>query len=269
MELPGRLVILGHPVAHALSPAFQNAALHAAGIPIEYEAVDVRPEELTTLTNLLREAHAAGNVTVPHKEAFARLCTRLTPVADRAGAVNTFWTEEDGALVGDNTDVGGFDAAARAAFGPPKPKSVVALLGAGGAAAGVLAAIERWNDATVRIAARSAPRAQALADRYPRFVTIAPDVESAVRGADLVVNASPVGLHGDDLPVDPALLGPHADVFDLTYRRSETPWVLACRARGLRAADGLAMVVEQGALAFERWFGQRPDRKAMWSAVRR
>lgn len=269
MHLPGRLVILGHPVAHALSPAFQNAALRSAGIPIEYEAVDVRPEELATIVGLLRDAGAAGNVTVPHKEAFAALCTRLTPVAERAGAVNTFWTEDDGSLVGDNTDVGGFDAAIRAAFGPPRPATVVAVLGAGGGGAAVLAAAERWNDATVRLTARSVARAQALAQRFGRFVSVVPDAATAVAGADLVVNATPIGLQGNDLPVDPALLAPHSDAFDLTYRRTETPWVVACRARGLRAADGLTMVVEQGALAFERWFAQRPDKAAMWSAVRR
>jgi len=269
MELPGRLVLIGHPVAHSLSPVFQNAALRKAGIPLEYEAADVRPDELATMTGLLRDAHAAGNVTVPHKEAFAALCDRLTPVAERAGAVNTFWTEEDGTLVGDNTDVGGFDAAIREAFGPPRPAMVVALLGAGGAAAAVLAAAERWSAATVRIATRSPARGAALAQRFGRFVTIAPNVASAVAGAHLVVNATPIGLHGDEVPVDPALLEAQADAFDLTYRRNGTPWVLGCRARGLRAADGLTMVVEQGALAFERWFGQRPDKAAMWSALRR
>ena len=92
---------------------------------------------------------------------------------------------------------------------------------------------------------------------------------AAVENASLVINATPVGLHGDEYPVDPSSLAPNTDAFDLTYRRTETPWVLACRARGLRAADGLSMVVEQGALAFERWFGVIPDRTVMWKAVGR
>ncbi len=269
IELPGRLVLLGHPVSHSLSPAFQNAALRRAGIAMEFEAVDVRPEELAAMVGLLRDVRAAGSVTVPHKETFAALCDRVTPVAGRAGAVNAFWTDEDGTLVGDNTDVGGFDAAVRAAFGPPRPALQVAVLGAGGAAAAVLSAVERWNGATVRIAARSVTRAHALAQRFERIATVSPDITSAVRGAHLVVNCTPVGLHGTDEPADPASLEAHADVFDLTYRRTETPWVLSCRARGLRATDGLGMLVEQGALAFERWFGVQPDKAAMWGAVKR
>lgn len=89
-----------------------------------------------------------------------------------------------------------------------------------------------------------------------------------MNGASLVVNATPVGLDGSGFPVDPVLVAPGADVLDLVYRRGETAWIHACRARGLRAADGLAMLVEQGALAFERWFGAIPDREAMWKAAR-
>ena len=137
MERPGRLVLLGHPVAHSLSPALQNAALRRAGIPMTYEAMDVEPAQLATVVGLLRDADAAGNVTVPHKEAFAKLCARRSPVAERVGAVNTFWTEA-GELVGDNTDVGGFDAAVRRHFGAPHERGAVVVLGAGGSAAAVI-----------------------------------------------------------------------------------------------------------------------------------
>jgi shikimate dehydrogenase len=267
VDLPGRLVLLGHPVAHSLSPALQNAALHSAGIPLTYEAIDVAPARLATVAGLLRDARAAGNVTVPHKEAFAELCDSRSPVAGRVGAVNTFWTE-DGGLVGDNTDVGGFDAAVRRHFGLPHDHGLVVVLGAGGSAAAVLAAVERWDGARVRIVARTGRRADALAARFSRIAIAFENVADAVHDASLVVNATPIGLHGSDLPVDPALLPAGADVLDLTYRRGETPWVHACRARGLRAADGLAMLVEQGALAFERWFGAIPDRESMWKAAR-
>jgi shikimate dehydrogenase len=267
VELPGRLVLLGHPVAHSLSPAFQNAALRSAGIPLTYEAMDVAPSKLSTVVGLLRDAGAAGNVTVPHKEAFADLCASRSPVADRVGAVNTFWTE-DGNLFGDNTDVGGFDAAVRRHFGIPRSGSMVVVLGAGGSAAAVLAAAERWDAAQVRIVARTTQRAESLAARFSHFATVAPHLADALSDASLVVNATPVGIDGSEYPVDPALLPPGADILDLTYRRGETPWVHACRARGLRAADGLAMLIEQGALAFERWFGAIPDRDAMWKAAR-
>jgi shikimate dehydrogenase len=266
VERPGRLVLLGHPVAHSLSPALQNAALRCAGIPMTYEAMDVVPAQLSTVAGLLRDAGGAGNVTVPHKEAFAALCQSCSPVAGRVGAVNTFWTEA-GSLVGDNTDVGGFDAAVSRHFGAAHQHGVVVVLGAGGAAAAVLAAVERWASARVRLVARTKSRAESLAARFPRVATVCANAPDALHGATLVVNATPVGLGGADLPIDPALLPAGVDVLDLTYRRGETPWVHACRARGLRAADGLAMLVEQGALAFERWFGAIPDRDAMWKAA--
>lgn len=267
MDLPGRLVLLGHPVAHSLSPRFQNAALRAAGLRLEYEAMDVLPSDLAKVAHLLLDANAAGNVTVPHKEAFAACCSQLSPVAQRTGAVNTFWTE-DGVLVGDNTDVGGFDAAVRATVGAPPVGSVVAVLGAGGGASAVLAAVERWDGVTARVWSRTMGRAERLVERYPRVARAEWSMETAVQGVALVVNATPVGLDDGCMPLDPAMLDPATAVFDLVYRRGETPWVLACKGRGLRASDGLPMLVEQGAIAFERWFGIKPDRPAMLEACR-
>ena len=267
IDLPGRLVLIGHPVAHSLSPRFQTAALRAAGIDLEYEAMDVLPSDLAKVAHLLVDANAAGNVTVPHKEAFAACCTQLSPVAQRTGAVNTFWTE-DGTLVGDNTDVGGFDAAVRATVGVPGNGGVVVVLGAGGGASAVLAAIERWEGVTALVWSRTMGRAERLVVRYPRLARTEWSVEAAIMGADLVVNATPLGFDDNAMPLDPALLGPFTTAFDLVYRRGETPWVLACRGRGLRASDGLPMLISQGALAFERWFGVAPDRSAMMGACR-
>jgi shikimate dehydrogenase len=266
MDLPGRLVLLGHPVEHSLSPAFQKAALRAAAIPLTYEAIDVPVGGLVQMAHLLAEANAAGNVTVPHKEAFAACCSRLSPVAERVGAVNTFWTE-DGALVGDNTDVGGFEAAVAATIGVPPVGARVAILGAGGSASAVLAAVERWEGVRARVWSRTAARAERLVTRYPRVATAEWSMAGALAGVSLVVNATPVGLDGGTMPVDPAEIPAGAAVFDLTYRRGETPWVLACRARGLKASDGLPMLIEQGALAFERWFGIAPNRHVMREAL--
>jgi shikimate dehydrogenase len=268
MTRPGRLVLLGHPVSHSLSPLFQNAALQDAGIPLVYEAIDVLPDALDESLRVLVAVRGAGNVTLPHKEAVWAWCTNRSPVATRVGAVNTFWTE-DGRLVGDNTDVGGFDAAIHRAFGTPADGLRVAVLGAGGGAAAVLAAVERWPAATAVIASRNRSRAVSLAERFRRNTTVADSYESCVRGAGLVVNATPIGLRDDTMPVDPALLDPDAKVFDLVYRRTSTPWVVRARARGLPAEDGLRMLVEQGALAFHRWFGIDPDRDVMWRAVQR
>lgn len=266
-ELPGRLVLLGHPVAHSLSPVFQNAALVAAGLPLQYEALDVAPTELPAMVGLLADARAAGNVTVPHKEAVYAWCQRRTPLAERVGAVNTFWTE-DGGLVGDNTDVGGFDAAVERLLGRRPSGLTVALLGAGGAAAAVCAAVERWSGSRVLVNARRPERAEQLAARFPETTRTARGEMEAIRDADLIVNATPLGLEGTLMPIAPGSIPARAAVLDLTYRRGRTPWVKTCRARGLRADDGLPMLVEQGALAFAKWFGVEPDREAMWRAVR-
>jgi shikimate dehydrogenase len=194
-------------------------------------------------------------------------CDRLTPIAGRVLAVNTFWTDE-GALVGDNTDVGGFEEAIVNAFGAGRRWPRVALIGAGGSACAVLAAAERWLGTEVRLWSRTHARALTLARRFPGICTPVITVLDALEGADLVVNATPLGLEpGDALPVLIQDLPPRAAVFDLAYRRGQTAWVLAARGAGHPAADGLGMLIAQGALAFERWFGQAPDRKAMWASL--
>ncbi|HMI47432.1 MAG TPA: hypothetical protein VK481_02035, partial [Gemmatimonadaceae bacterium] len=130
-ENPGRLVLLGHPVAHSLSPIFQNAALRAAGMSMLYEAVDVLPRDLRALLKKLKDLGVAGNVTIPHKVAVHASCDELTDIAERVGAVNTFWFDA-GRLHGDNTDVGGFDAAARALLGGDTTGARILVLGSGG-----------------------------------------------------------------------------------------------------------------------------------------
>lgn len=272
---PSRLVLLGAPVAHSLSPAMQGAALAAAGIPLRYEAVHVEPVELGQVLRALVAEGAAGNVTVPHKEAVAASCDRLTSVAARVGAVNTFWTEE-GLLVGDNTDVGGFDVLARETLGRAPVGLRVAILGAGGAAAAVLEAAGRWPGCAVTVHARNPDRTRRLVERLASqegrgpgcTVRMAPAVGEAVRDADLVVNATPLGLYPDDpFPVAIGALPPGAVVVDLVYRKGGTRWVRDARAAGHRAADGLGMLVEQGALAFSCWLGMEPDRAVMWRAL--
>lgn len=266
--MPERLVLLGSPVAHSLSPAMQDAALRSAGIPLRYEALDVAPLALPPTVRRLVVERAAGNVTIPHKGAFAALCDRLTTPAARAGAVNTFWIANDGSLMGDNTDVPGFDAVARGLLGTAPRDVRMLLLGAGGSAAAVLTAVEQWPGSEVMVWARTATRAAALAGRFAGIARSTSDLALAASTSSLVVNATPVGLHDDEMPLAPHLLAAGSIALDLVYRRGETTWVRAARTRGLRAADGLPMLVEQGALAFERWFARAPDREAMWSAVR-
>jgi shikimate dehydrogenase len=264
---PSRLVLLGNPVSHSLSPAFQNAALKYAGIPLSYEAIEVAAPDLRHVLALLAEDNAAGNITIPHKEAALALCARLSPLAERVGAVNTFWIERDGAIVGDNTDVGGFEALVRGTMDALPRGKRIALLGAGGAAAAALAAIEQWDGCEVTLYNRSQTRLARLASRFPVVTRTALTAEDAVQGAALVVNASASGLEDDAHPVAIESLPYDAAVVDLVYRRGDTPWVRAALACGHRASDGLPMLVEQGALAFEKWFGRAAPRAQMWDAV--
>jgi shikimate dehydrogenase len=140
------------------------------------------------------------------------------------------------------------------------------MLGAGGAAAAALTAIEDWSGAKVLLANRGAERGKALAARFGAVASIA-DTARIAREADLVVNATSVGLRDEQLPIQPQLLERAHSALDMVYRPGETTWVRECRGRGLRAVDGLWMLVEQGALAFERWFGVHADRGVMEAAV--
>ncbi len=266
MDAPARLVLLGHPVAHSISPRFQNAALQAAGIPLVYSALDVAPAQLDATLAMLATERAAGNVTIPYKEAVAARCTRRSPLAERCGAVNTFW-HENGALVGDNSDVGGAESVLRALLGNALAGSRIALVGAGGAAASILCAAERCGAAEVRVYNRTMPRAQHLAHRFAPMARATARMDVALIDADLVVNATPIGLHDDEFPVPIDRLPPGSAVFDLIYRAHETPWVRAARAAGHRATDGEGMLMEQGAIAFDRWFGFEPDRRVMWQSL--
>jgi shikimate dehydrogenase len=234
---------------------------------LNYETLDVEPAELRATLDSLRTGHAAGNITVPHKEAAARLIPLLSPLAERVGAVNTFSTGMDGELNGDNTDVAGFAELIRSVLGKTPTDARFAIVGAGGSAAAVLAAIETWNGCRATVYARSAERAADLVRRFSdvaRVETLRPGEPVA---CDIVVNATPIGLNDEKMPLPLASLPPDAILLDLVYRPAETAWVRAARASGRIASDGLPMLVEQGAVSFESWFGVEPSREAMWQAV--
>jgi shikimate dehydrogenase len=280
MTLPTRLVLLGSPVAQSLSPTFQNAALDIAGLPLRYEVLETPSAALDGVLAQLALEGAAGNVTIPHKVAVHDRCSVRTSTAARAGAVNTFWFR-DGTLHGDNTDVGGFRLAVEELLAGDSLPARVILLGAGGAAAAVCASAEEWGAESVQVVARSRGAAHRLAARFAGLVTIVEGADELDAGEAsrrsrrpstpaLVVNATPLGASDDDaLPLDVARLPSGAAVLDLVYRRGETRFVRDARAAGHRAADGLTMLLEQGALSFERWFGIAPDRDAMRRAVAR
>lgn len=278
-ELPWNgFVILGHPVAHSLSPVFQNAALEAIGAKQRYERLDVPPASLQSTFDLLRTHRIVGNVTIPHKEAVAQCANQLTPPAERTGAVNTFWWDGND-LVGHNTDVAGAEASI-AALCPQGIAGPVVVLGAGGSAAAVLYALLQRGVHDVHVVARDTARATALLARLTCAGAVhaydalpqtggesSGPLQTTLREAALVVNCTPVGLHGPEHPLPLNALGPETALFDLVYTAHGTDWIRAAQAAGRRAEDGLRMLVEQGAAAFEMWTGHSAPRDVMWRAL--
>ena len=271
-----RLWLLGHAVAGSPSPAMQNAALAARGIEGGYEVVDVAPAELPAVLDRLRNGAADGaNVTIPHKVAAAAACDRLEGDAAITGAVNTLSVER-GALVGDNTDAAGLEAALRHLGLWPGPGAVAVVLGAGGAAAAAVLALSRVPCDRIDVVGRRPAAVAALTQRLAGLAPVLgaawdPAVVAALAaGADVVVNATPRGLA--DLPVHPALLPASAVVVDLRYRPRPVDLTAAAHDAGLRACDGLEMLLQQGMLSFRRWTGQEPPwdaaRTALTAAVR-
>ncbi|MEO8193890.1 MAG: shikimate dehydrogenase [Gemmatimonadales bacterium] len=262
-----RLVLIGHPVSHSLSPVMHNAALGAAGINLRYEALDVSPEALDGTLSDLARSNCCGNFTIPHKKPAMRSMQACSSSATLAGAVNTFWSDGAGGLEGDNTDVPGFVGAASELLDGIPEGMRVAVLGAGGSAAAVLTAIDAWPGVTASVHARDLARAMSMRMRHSAVVRVCSMRDPCLHDADLVVNATSIGMDSDEMPVEVDRLGPEAVVLDLVYAANETAWVRAARERGHTAADGLRMLFYQGATAFERWFGERPDTDVMWSAL--
>ncbi len=263
-----KLVLIGHPVAHSLSPVMHNAALEAAGSSVRYEAIDVLPDRLEDTLAALRAENVAGNFTIPHKMRAPKLMQKLTRMASRVGAVNTFWVDTDGDLAGDNTDVAGFNGLTTDVLGRIPENARVAVLGAGGAASAVVTAIEGWPGATATVHARDLSRAVAMRMRHSVVVRACSMRDPCLEEANIVVNTTPLGLNPDDaMPVDVDRLSRDAIVIDLVYARGETAWVRRARSEGHLAADGLRMLLHQGVSAFERWFGQEPDAAVMWRAL--
>ncbi len=269
-----RVGVIGDPVAHSLSPALQQPALDALGVPARFERWHTSAAELPDRVASLRLADALGaSVTVPHKVAVMRLLDEIAETARDAGAVNTV-VNRDGRLVGENTDVHGFAASlgeVRSDFG-----SYSALvLGAGGAARAVVLGLHGLGVPRITVANRSDERARHLAADLGSVPVDIIDAEgaslaAAIRRASILVNATSLGWTAGETPVDLDLLAAlsgDALVVDLTYR--ETDLLVAARVGGLQALDGLAMLVHQGAKALELWTGKTAPLAIMREAALR
>ncbi len=258
--------VIGSPVEHSLSPTIHNAAFAALGLDWTYFAVAVPAGRAPSALAAMRSLRLGGmSVTMPHKEAVAAAIDVLTPRAERLGAVNCVsWRGTQ--LEGDSTDGPGFLDALRVDHGWDPAGRRTVVIGAGGAARAVVAALAEAGAASVAVVNRSPERAErAAALAGPAGAVAGPE---AVADADLVVNATPLGMGGDgSLAVDPSRLGPGQVVADLVYDPVETPLLAAARAAGAVPVTGVGMLVHQAAHAFRRWTGEEPPVEAMSAAA--
>ncbi len=267
------LGVLGWPVDHTRSPAMHNAALLRAGINAVYLPLPVKPEDLPGALAGLRAMQFIGaSVTIPHKEAVARSVDRLTDIASAIGAANTIRVEPDGTLIGHNTDGEGA-VRALAEDGTELRGSHAVILGAGGAARGTAAGCALAGASAITILNRTPARAERLAQELSASSALPSGIRWDAGALDhhlewdnvaALLQMSSAGMGGDrTVPIDPTLLPPGCHVLEAVYSPLETPLLEQARARALRTTDGLAMLLEQGAAAFEFWFGVTPSREAM------
>lgn len=263
-----KLGLVGHPVAHSLSAAMHTAALRAVGIPGSYTLLDTPPADLAGRMQQVRAGFRGVNVTIPHKEAVMAYLDQVQPEARAIGAVNTV-VNEQGLLVGYNTDAGGFLAGLEEAQ-LPFAQTRATVLGAGGAARAVVYALLQVG-CTVTIANRTAGRAQQLAQQLGcQWVAEgSPGFAAVVQSAELLVNTTSVGLKDPyTSPLPQGLLPQGGVVVDIVYNPAVTRLMTDAQAAGLPVLGGLPMLVWQGALAFERWTGVKPPVAVMYEAAR-
>jgi shikimate dehydrogenase len=285
IDPPIRLGVFGDPVAHSLSPQMQNAALRALEINMQYARFHIRSTELRSALRFIRELDFVGiNLTVPHKIAGLTQIDVADDSASRCDAVNTVRLDEN-KLIGSNTDAEGFSRAVRSEFSIDLRDLRVMILGAGGGTGHAIAwqcALE--NCERLVLVNRTPAKINALVDRLrsffagPRVLGPVARLEAVqwdetvlrkqLADIDLIVNATPLGMNSSDpAPIPARLLAPHHIVFDCVYRPSKTALLRAADEAGARGANGLSMLLHQGALAFSVWFNREAPLEAMRSAI--
>jgi shikimate dehydrogenase len=279
MELSGHtkpFAVLGHPIGHTLSPVMHNASMRELEFDGIYLALDVHPDRLMEILPSMAQMGFAGvNLTVPHKEIAFRGLDKLDESDKLLGAANTVQFSKDG-MIGHNTDGYGFLKALEEAFGKTVKDDAVFVLGCGGAGRAVALMAAKAGAKSLVLADIDGERVQRLEDEIKE---LAPEVEISqalddaakielCRGCDLVVQASPVGMKKDDpslLPAEAFRAGQRA--FDLIYMYPETAILTTARQAGAQIANGLGMLLHQGARAFEIWTGVEPSVPAMRKAL--
>lgn len=255
--------VIGHPIGHSRSPLIHGYWLEQHGLPGAYGKRDVTADALPALVEEIRSGKLRGcNVTVPHKVAVMDLVDHVEPVASAIGAANTLWVAPDG-VHATNTDVSGFMAHLEASAPEWKPEAGPAVvIGAGGAARAIVYGLREAGVPEIRVVNRTIAKVDALRNAFGDVVVPVPmaEVAQALDGASLLVNTSSLGMSGqpplslDLVPLDAACV-----VADIVYSPLETELLRSARLRGLKAVDGLGMLLHQAVPGFALWFGVRPE----------
>ena len=266
-----RYCVFGNPIAHSKSPAIHMLFAASSGQHLTYEAL-LAP--LDGFANTVRDFVVAGgrgaNVTVPFKEEAFRLCDRLSQRAERAGAVNTL-VFEGNEIFGDNTDGAGLVRDISENLGFSLTGKRILLLGAGGAARGVILPLLAADPASLFIANRSAEKAEVLAALFAGSVAVDGGNVAKIAGKsfDLVINATSTSLSGETLPLPAGVFASGSLAYDMMYGKGDTVFMAQARQLGAaQCADGLGMLVEQAAEAFALWRGVRPETQPVLASLR-
>jgi shikimate dehydrogenase len=256
---------MGWPVSHSLSPRLHGFWLKLYGIAGSYDAFAVRPEAFpATLRSLSAQGLRGVNLTVPHKEAACAIVDRLDPTAQRIGAVNLVTVEADGRLLGRNTDAYGFAHNLLTSGFAPRSRAAL-VLGAGGASRAVIVALADMGFSDIRVANRTAARAEKLAQEFSTAqvkisVSDWKEAPNDLKDIELLVNTTSLGMKGQpalDIPLD--TLPGDATVTDIVYTPLETDLLRQARQRGHRAIDGLGMLLHQARPAFAAFYVKDPQ----------
>lgn len=253
--------IVGHPVAHSMSPVLHNAWLEAAGLNGVYAPFSPGETGLARFVAGMRGGVIAGvNVTIPYKEEALALADRASDLARLAGAANLLLFLPDGSVFADNTDGPGLLAALRIQAGHDPKAGPTVILGAGGAARGAAAALMLAGAPEVRLVNRTLVRAQAIADALGPTVSAYDEAQTnaALEGARLIVNATSLGLGGGPGPPADFAAAPGAVVMDMVYKPLRTEFLSRGEAAGHATVDGLEMLIQQAVPAFEAFYGRPP-----------
>lgn len=271
-----KFAVLGHPIKHSLSPVMHSASFKSIGFDGSYEKIDVPPEALMErLTQMAEEGFGGVNLTIPLKEVAYQHMEQLDESAKLLGAVNTVKFTESG-LIGYCTDGYGLLKAVEEAFGETVQDKSIFFIGSGGAGRAAALSAAQAGAKSITLSARTEKRVGPLAEEIRELnpavaVKIALSDDDKVEGCkacDLVINASPIGMHeGDESPLPPEAFRQGQMVYDMIYMYPETAVMKAAAQSGAKTANGIGMLVHQGAKAFEIWTGIKADVEAMAKAV--